>query len=421
MFKRPIATALSPNTQADDLALAESLLKPQNTLGLDSALNSQISLLEGHFKAKYGVKYANSFNSGRSALLAILSALAVPAQSQIAVAGFTCNAVINPILKANCQPLYIDIDDDLNLDPDDLDKKISPRCKAVIVQHTFGHPAQIKRIQEICLKNNIILIEDCAHAYNISIEGKLLGTFGHAAFFSFGRDKVVSSVFGGLAIANTDYLGQRLQSFWEKCSEPSEKWTNQQLNHPIYFEKLILPLYDFFGLGKRILSLALRFKILGRSVEALECRGQWLNDFPAKMPKKLAALANHQISKITAFENHRLELIKFYYQALAQELKISMPFIEARQNPFPYMRFPILVENRMQTLKELVSNQIYLEDGWGGKNIVPFQTDQEAMFYDKKMCPNAEDVAQRIINLPTHINISLSDAKKIVQKIIEIV
>ncbi len=84
---------------------------------------------------------------------------------------FTCNAVSNPIFWAGAKPIYVDIDETYNMDPADLKNKISSKTKAVIVQHTFGVPAQIEKIQEICKKNKLILIEDMAHALGSKYQG----------------------------------------------------------------------------------------------------------------------------------------------------------------------------------------------------------------------------------------------------------
>src|SRR5581483_4013141 len=111
---------------------------------------------------------------------------------------FTCVAVPNSVLWTGAKAIYADIDETGNLDPKDLEKKITKKTKAVIIQHTFGIAANMDAIQKVLKGKKIILIEDCAHALGASYKGKKLGTFGEFAFFSFGRDKVISSVFGGM-------------------------------------------------------------------------------------------------------------------------------------------------------------------------------------------------------------------------------
>ena len=143
-FSPPISTSLSPNTENDDVLLAIKLLFQPWRLKKGAAVKQ----LEEEFKKYLKVKYAISFNSGRSGLIAILNALNIKERDdEILLQAFTCNAAVNPILERKAKPVFVDIDDTLNLDPEDLKKKITSKSKAVIIQHTFGWPT--KGIEEI--------------------------------------------------------------------------------------------------------------------------------------------------------------------------------------------------------------------------------------------------------------------------------
>ena len=260
IFKRPISNALAPNIQKDDILLAKKLLSGAGQLtmpnGVKVAVKGQRMALEAYFCTKFEVNKAFAFNAGRSALLAILRALSLPLGSQIAVQAFTCNAVINPIIKAGYRPVYVDIDDDLNLDVSKLKQRLG-EVRGIIVQHTFGMPAKIKEICALAKEKNIFVIEDCAHALGVSLGGQPLGSFGDAAFFSFGRDKVISSTYGGLALAKNQTIVAALEGFYQNCPLANPEWTKRQLRHPILFDNVVLPFYDFFDLGKKFLSLYL--------------------------------------------------------------------------------------------------------------------------------------------------------------------
>ncbi|MFA5166053.1 MAG: aminotransferase class I/II-fold pyridoxal phosphate-dependent enzyme [Candidatus Paceibacterota bacterium] len=418
--KRPISNALAPNIQKDDVFLAKKLLSGASLFtmpnGVKVAVRGQRTALEAYFCARFGVKKAFAFNAGRSALLAILRALSLPPGSQIAVQAFTCNAVINPILKAGYRPVYIDIDDDLNLDVSKLKQKLG-EVRAILVQHTFGMPAKIKEICALAEEKNIFVIEDCAHALGVSLEGQPLGGFGDAAFFSFGRDKVISSTYGGLALAKNPAIVAALEGFYQNCALANPEWTKRQLRHPVLFNNVVLPFYNFFDLGKKFLSLYLRTRRLSRAVEPQECLGQWSESFPFLLPDELAVLALNQLQKLSEFSRHREALAAQYFSLLQGNLKIALPFIEAQKQPLPFMRFPILAKDRAPVLKYFAKQGIYLDDGWGGKNIVPAQTDLSRMGYILGSCPRSEIIAKKIINLPLNINTSLSEAKKIVDKL----
>ena len=241
---RPISISLSPNVESDDVKLALSLLLK----GCDkSGEVKPHQILEEKFKKYLGVKAAYSFNSGRSALMAILQALELESGSEVLLQAFTCNAAANPIIWSGLAPVYVDCDQNYNLSVDDLKKKITPKSKVVMIQHTFGLPADIDAIQKVCEENNLILIEDCAHSLGAEYKGKRVGTFGKAAFFSFSRDKIISCVYGGMATANDENLAKKIADFQKKAGDPSDWWTFQQLLHPILMDTIILPTYSILG------------------------------------------------------------------------------------------------------------------------------------------------------------------------------
>ena len=118
---KPISISLSPNTEKDDIDLALKLIFKLNLW----KEGKEIQELEEEFKNYLGVKFAFSFNSGRSALMAIFNALRIKENDEVLLQAFTCNSAVNPILNLGAKPVYIDIDETLNLDPNDLKKKIT--------------------------------------------------------------------------------------------------------------------------------------------------------------------------------------------------------------------------------------------------------------------------------------------------------
>jgi len=412
---KAISTSLSPNTEKDDIFLALKLIfQPFNW-----KKGKGIGDLEERFKKYLGVKYAISFNSGRGALLAILDALNIKEDDEVLLQAFTCNAAVNPILAKGANPVYVDIDESLNLDPEELKKKITSKSKAVIIQHTFGWPANLEEILKITKENNLYLIEDCAHSLGAEYKRKKIGTFGQAAFFSFGRDKIISSIFGGMAVTNDDEIGEKLKRFQEKLDFPSNFWIFQQLIHPLLANYLVLPAYGINQyLGRLIIGFFHFFKILSKAVYREEKIGGFSKYFPKKMPNALALLAENQFKKLERFNQHRKELAKFYQEKLKKIFKI--PFLTEKEDILPtFMRFPILIEGETdEILKEARKKKIYLNDGWRKKPIVPPDTDLKKMKYIFGSCQKAEKIANEILNLPTHINISQKEAEKIIDFLI---
>jgi len=416
-FFRPISISLSPNTEKDDIRLALKLLfQPWDWKLNHYATRPRSVGLEEEFKRYLGVKYAISFNSGRSALMAILDSLDIKKDDEVLLQGFTCNSAVNPILAKGAKPVFVDVVDTINMDPEDLKKKITSKSKVAMIQHTFGWPAQIDEILKIAKQNNLFLVEDCAHSLGAKYKGKFCGTFGDVAFFSFGRDKIISSVFGGLAVTNNEEIGERIKNFREKCDFPSNFWIFQQLLHPILVNYLVLPAYGLNQyLGRIILGLFHQLSILSKGVYKKEKKGEIPKYFPKRFPNALATLALNQFKKLEKFNNHRRKTASFYEKEL-KNTGFNLPLAKSQEGRTPaFMRYPILVNfDTDEILQKLRRKKIFLDDGWRKSPVVPPDTDIDKMGYLFGSCPQVEKVAQNIVNLPTHINISEKEAKIIV-------
>lgn len=384
---KPISISLSPNVQKDDVALALKLLFQPWKWKRGAA----VSQFEKEFADYLGVKHAISFNSGRSALYAILKALDLPKGSGVTLQAFTCNAVPNPVLWAGLNPIYVDVDNDFNA-----------AGKVDIVQHTFGLP------NEKFLNENVI--EDCAHALGAQVNGKKVGTIGKAGFFSFSRDKVISCVYGGMAVTNDEKIAEALRQAQSKIGFPSQFWIKQQILHPIVMHFFVLPLYNFFNLGKILLVVSQWLHLLSKAVSWKEKRGLRPDYFPKALPNALAILALNQFKKLETFNRHRREIADFYYKELA-----NTKFVLPKKEGNIFLRFAIQHPKALEILWEAWHKESMLLGDWYRQVIDPFDTKLEEMRYTPGQCPNAEWLAKRTLNLPTHINISMEDAKRIVE------
>ena len=405
MTVRPINIAISPNLEPDDVLLAFKTL----LLGAKRGSNKQIRLW---FESFFGQEVtAFTFNSGRSAEWAILKAVGIGAGDEVLIQAFTCVAVPNSILWLKAKPVYVDIKQNTyNLDPQDLEKKITSKSKAVIVQHTFGEPANLEKIKAICKKHKLALIEDCAHSLGATYQGKKVGSFGAAAFFSLGRDKVVSSVFGGVAITRDQKLAKKLQQIHTDLPQSPRPWVNQQLLHPI-LTSLILPVYNFFSLGKVWLFIAQKLRLLSIPVYLEECSGGQPHFFPAQYSSKLATLGLNQLGKLERFNQHRKKIAKVYFK----ELKNSHLTLPQNDPGSIYLRFTIQTQNPFKLYQRAKKRGILLGN-WYGDVVTPAK-DYQKVGYTLGSCPTAEKVAHRVLNLPTYPLLQEKQAKKLAQQI----
>jgi len=405
---KTISISLSPNTERDDISLAFSLIfKPW-----EWKKGKEIKELERSFRNYFGFKNAFSFNSGRSSLIAILKAMEIGEGDEVIVQAFTCNAAVNPIIYVGARPIFADINDNLNISPEEISKKITKKTRAVMIQHTFGYPADIDEIRKICTINNIYLIEDCAHALGAKYKDSFCGSFGDASFFSFGRDKIISSVYGGIVTVNNDSLLEKVSHFQKEVRYPSLYWILQQLLHPVLMNEIILPLYNS-KFGRGLLAIFLNLNILSKAVTSRENQGELPSYFPERMPNALAILAINQFKKLERFNEHRKEIAQMYESLLANKKEFKVIFKKDKEREIVFLKYPVLNVNPLKIVREARKQGIYLNDGWFGSAIVPPMTSLESICYITGSCPKAEEVAKRIVCLPTHVNISREDVKRV--------
>lgn len=403
-MRRPIAISLSPNTEKDDVILAlKTLISSRRWFD-----KRQVELLETEFASKFGKDYkAIAVNSGRSAQYLILKALGIGKEDGVAIQAFTCVAVPNSVLWLGAKPVYIDIDEAYNLDPKNLAKKIDEKTKAIIVQHTFGIPADIEMIKKIAQKKNLILIEDCSHSLGASYNGKEVGVLGDVAFFSFGRDKVLSSVFGGLVLCSNESLYKKIKTLRDSLKNPPRSWVIQQLFHPVAFS-LILPLYNS-GIGKLMLVLFQKLGFLSKAVyldEKTGCRPEF---FPAKMPGGLAVLARNQLKKLDRFNKHRRKIANFYALSL-RGLGLHLPPLSKGSI---WLRFPAR-HKKANGFYKFAKRKGILLGNWYKGVVMPVK-DLSIVGYKRRSCPRAEEYAKTVVNLPTYFVLTRSQARKVVK------
>jgi dTDP-4-amino-4,6-dideoxygalactose transaminase len=227
---------------------------------------------------------------------------------------------------------------------------------------------------------------------------------------------VISSVFGGMAVTNDGRIAERIKKFREELNYPSNFWILQQLLHPILMNWLILPCYGLNQyLGRIVLGFFHKISILSKAVYKKEKRGERVKYFPKKLPNALAMLALNQFRKLERFNEHRREITSFYSEKL-KNTDFILPLSKSREDVSPtFMRYPVLTDyDTDDVLRKARKRKIFLNDGWRKSPVVPPDTDIKKMEYILGNCPQAEKIANSIVNLPTHINISKKEAQRIV-------
>jgi perosamine synthetase len=180
--------------------------------GMHWAIGPNIERFENMLSEYLSTKYALVFNSGTSALHAILLACGIGQGDEVIVPSFTFIATANAPLFVGAKPVFADIEDrTYGLNPADVERRITPKTKAVMPIHYGGCPCSIGELREIARKHNLLLIEDAAEALGATVDDKKTGSFGNAAILSFCSNKVITTGEGGAIVTDSAETYERLK------------------------------------------------------------------------------------------------------------------------------------------------------------------------------------------------------------------
>lgn len=168
--------------------------------------------LEKAFAEKIGTKYGVAFNSGTSTLHAAIEAAGVQPGDEVISPAITVIMDSTATFHANAVPVYCDVlEDTFTMDPADLERKITPKTKAIIPVSIYGLSCDMDPIMEIAKKHNLVVIEDNAQAVLSKYKGKTLGTIGHMSSFSFENTKHISCGEGGMILTNDEKYAEAVR------------------------------------------------------------------------------------------------------------------------------------------------------------------------------------------------------------------
>ena len=363
------------------------------------ARTSATRSLRSELQKRYDAGSVYMTYKGREAITLILQQLNLATGSSVAINGYTCYVVYAAVEAAGLKSVLVDIEkDDLNFSAESLEATVKkhPEIKAVIIQNSFGIASPIDKIGQVCVKYNLSLIEDLAHSAGLLYEsGQEAGTVGAAAALSFSRNKLLDSVCGGAAIFQT-HVSRAKQypsvKLWQQAQAyfyPLNMWLVRCLHHLI--------------VGQLYLVLLKKLKLLPELMTGNPADRKYL---PAHSGR-LGLIALRDLPGTIA---HHQKIADIYRRNLPVEIQVK------HTNGAIYIRFPIIINDRQALSDYLRGINLYLGVPWYDVVIAPgpymSKTD-----YISGSCPNGEYVAEHVINLPTHINVSESQARGIAGKV----
>ena len=355
-----------------------------------------------------------SFYNWRSAIYHCLKMIWVKKDDEVIVSSYTCVSVSNAVLQAWAKIIYTDVNKkNLWFDIKSLEKSITKNTKAIIVQHTFWKASDIEKIIALAKQKKIIVIEDSAHGLWSSVNFKKLWTFWDFAIFSTWRDKVISSVSWWFLLINNKKYFDKIDKVKNNLKMPSVLLTIKNLNYNI-FAYLAFKTYSFLNLWKIIIFLSRKFRFITEILEKSEKKCEFKN-FQYDLPNSLAYLVYKELENIENINNHRKKIADYYNKNIENDF-INVLFNKKEYEENNYFRYPIILKSKEQKDKfydYMKKNNILLWKTWSWQNIVPIWSNLNNARYDIWSCPVAEDISKRILTLPNHCFISISDAGKI--------
>jgi perosamine synthetase len=368
---------------AAELKMLRHALNSQNLCCIDGQM---VSSFEREFAYAYGVPYAVASTSGTAAIHVALGALDLNPGDEVITAPITDMGTIIPILYQNCIPVFADIDESYNMDPADVERKITPRTRAIIVVHLFGNPCQMDAMVDIARRRGIPLIEDCAQAHLAEYKGRYVGTIGDIGCFSFQQSKQMTTGDGGMTITSNKSYYERMKLFADKG-------------------------YARKGWGARA----------------------YLFHAPNyRMNELVGAVGLAQLKKIKAVIKKRRELAEHLTETLSGIDGVTPPPITPGSK-HSYWFYPIRVEgvDVDSFAKKMVEYNVWVMPGYTGKPIYlcsesltakktygtsqwPFTCHGADVTYEYRegLCPRAEETLKHLVCLPLDESWSAADVER---------
>ena len=318
------------------------------------------------------VKHVIAVNSGTSALHAALLAGCIGAGDEVILPSFTFVATANAVVATGAKPVFIDIDNSYTVDPDKIEGLITPKTKAVIPVHLYGHLAEMSKILEVARKYSLLVIEDACQSLGASYFGKQTGSIGDIGCFSMYASKVLTSGEGGAVSTNNDSIAVKLRMI-----------RNHGMVHG----------YDTQTLGLNM-----------------------------RLPEMNAALATIQMKKLPAMLEVRRRNAKVYCEVLnsiikRKEISLNLP-VEGDGRLYNWYLYTVSLPGTREQIKN------HLNDEGIGATVYYNPPVHKTPYY-LDLCPDldlpvTQESADDVLSLPVHPSVSEIQVQLICEKIKEV-
>jgi len=359
--------------EADIQAVVEVLRSDWLTTG------PKVAEFEEAFAARVGAAHAVSFSSGTAALHAAAFAAGLTSGDEAITTPLTFAATANCVLYQGATPVFADVSGDtLNLDPEQVEKKISPKTRAIIPVDYAGHPADLTSILEIARRHKLVVIEDACHALGAEYGGRRVGSIADMTVFSFHPVKHITTGEGGMVATNDPEFAETLRRFRNHgiSSDARERQSAGQW----YYEMVLLG-YNY------------------------------------RLPDLVCGLGIQQLKKLGPNLARRREIAVEYTTAVREIPGVISPIVRLDANPAWHL-YPIrldlerLLVDRAQIFRALRAENIGVNVHYIPVHLHPYY--RKRFGYKGGEFPVAEDAYERLISLPMFHGLSDRDVQDVV-------
>lgn len=345
------------------------------------ATGPEVQEFEDKLAKYFRIKHVISFNSGTSALHAVLLAFGITS-GEIIVPSYSFISTANCVILAGAKPVFAEIEGEtLGLDPKDVKKKITKKTRAIIPMHYGGKVCKhIETLRELAEINDLLLIEDNAESFGATLNSKLAGTFGDASMLSFCQNKVITTGEGGAICTNNKEIYEKL-SLVRSHGRVESPGTN-------YFSNINE--MDYIQIG-----------------------------YNYRLPTMCAALGISQLNKIDKIINLRRKFGKYYDENLNKVPNIQI-IPELEGNRTVYQLYSIILKDskkRDSLQKFLLDKGIYTKVYFYPIHLKSYY--REKFGYNKGYLPKTERISERILSLPFSLRFKNEDQDYIIDSIKE--
>jgi perosamine synthetase len=344
-----------------------------------------VAEFEAAFAQTVGAQYAVAVNSGTAALHAAGFAAGLGPGDEVITTPLTFAASANCILYLGGKPIFADVrTDTLNIDPEDIARKITSSTKVLIPVDFTGQPCDYQAIRALAEQHNLVVIEDAAHALGAEYNGQRLGTLNELTTFSFHPVKHVTTGEGGMVSTDDPDLAAKMRSF---------------RTHGITAD-------------------------LHQRAKA----GSWVYEMVAlgynyRLPDINCALGLAQLNKLDRWLAHRREIAARYQEAFAQMPEVNVPQILPETNPAWHLYVIELNLEQLRVGRKEVFAALRAENIGVNVHYIPvyWHPYYQKIGYEKGLCPVAEAAYERLISLPLFAGMSDADVDDVVAAVDKVI